>query len=72
MRKMSVSENMVNFVKLIYEDIKFCEQCGENQISKCAPHTKGLHEGSGLIAYLFSIFVNDVIWYIDTEGILEL
>jgi hypothetical protein len=25
-----------------------------------------------LIAYLFSIFVNDVIWYIDTEGILEL
>ena len=72
MRKMSVSESIVSFVKLTYEDIKFCEQCGENQISNCAPHTKGLCEGSGLIAYLFSIFVNDVVWYIDTEGILEL
>jgi hypothetical protein len=31
MRKTEVSENMVS--NIMYQDIKFCEKCGENQKS---------------------------------------
>jgi Reverse transcriptase (RNA-dependent DNA polymerase). len=43
MRKVGVSGNVVNCIKIIYQGISFCVECGEDQISSCAPQTKGAH-----------------------------
>jgi hypothetical protein len=51
----------------MYQDIKFCVKCGENQRSNCAPRTKGLYHDCGLSPYLFNIFINDIIDYTDKE-----
>jgi hypothetical protein len=37
MRKTGVSENMLNGITVVYQDVKFCVKCGENHISNCAP-----------------------------------
>jgi hypothetical protein len=67
MRKIGVSENVVSNTEKMYQDIKFCVKCGENQRSSCAPQTKGLRQGCGLSPYLFNTFINDIIDYIDKE-----
>ena len=67
MRKTGVSENMVSNREKMYQDIKFCVKCGENQRSSCAPQTKGLCQGCGLSLHLFNIFINYIIDYIDKE-----
>jgi hypothetical protein len=69
MRKMGVSENMVNCIEIMYQDTKFCVRCGENQRSSHAPPPppKELCQGCGFSPYLFNIFINDIIAYIDNE-----
>lgn len=31
------SENMINYITVMSQDIMFCVKCGENHISSCAP-----------------------------------
>jgi hypothetical protein len=42
MRKIGVSENMVNCVGIMYEDTKFCVKCGVNEVPDFAPKTRGV------------------------------
>jgi hypothetical protein len=69
MRKIGASENVTNCMKVMYQDIKVCVKCGQNQTSSCQLQTKGAHQGCGLSPYLFNIFLNDIIEYIHMQGI---
>jgi hypothetical protein len=67
MRKTGVSGSMVSNIKKVYQNITICVKCGENHRSSCASQTKGLRQGCGLSPYLFNIFINHIIDYIDKE-----
>jgi hypothetical protein len=67
MRKMGLSENVVSGIETVYQDITFCEKSGENQVSSCAPQTRGFCQGCGLSHYLFNIFINSIIDYIGVD-----
>jgi hypothetical protein len=41
MRRIGVSENMVNCIKIMYEGTKFCVKCGENEVTTFTPQTRG-------------------------------
>jgi hypothetical protein len=41
MRRLGVSENMVNCTRIMYRGTKFCVKCGENEVTTIAPQTGG-------------------------------
>jgi hypothetical protein len=59
---------MVSCIKMMYQDINFCVECEENQIFSCAPQTEGVCQDCGSSPCLFSIFINDILVYLDIEG----
>jgi hypothetical protein len=52
MQKTGVGENMINWITIIYQDIKFFVKCGEKLISSCALQRKGLCQVCGFRPYL--------------------
>jgi hypothetical protein len=54
------SENVTNCIKVMYQDIKVCVKCGQNQISSCTPQTKGALQVCGFSPYLINILPNDI------------
>jgi hypothetical protein len=55
----------------MYQDITFCTNCGENQISSCLSQRKGVCQGCGLYLYFFNILTNNTE-YLDIQGICSL
>ena len=55
----------------MYQDIKFCTNCGEKQISSCSPQRKGVCQGCSLCLYFFNILINNTE-YLDIQGICSL
>jgi hypothetical protein len=47
----------------MYEGIKFCVRCDNNEVNNFVTQTKGVIQGCSLSPYLFNIFV-DIIGYI--------
>jgi hypothetical protein len=39
MRRIGVSENMLNCKRIMYESANFCVKCGENEVTTFAPQT---------------------------------
>jgi hypothetical protein len=68
LRRIVVSENMVNCIKIMYESTKFCVKCGENEVTTFAPQTSGVRQGCSLSPYLFNIFINDIMEYINVDN----
>jgi hypothetical protein len=68
MRSIGVSENMVNCIRIMYEGTKFCVKCGENEVTTFAPQTRGVRQGCSLSSYLFNIFINDIMEYINVDN----
>ena len=62
-----MSANVVNSIKTVYQYIQFCVKCGHNQISSCAPQIRGFRQYCGLRPYLFNIFRNYTVGYVDAE-----
>jgi len=40
-KKMGVSENIGNCIKIMYQDTKFCVKCRENLVTSCTTQTEG-------------------------------
>jgi hypothetical protein len=68
MRRIGVGENMANCIKIMYECTKFCMKCGENKVTTFAPQTRGVRQGCSLSQYLFNIFINDNMEYINVDN----
>jgi hypothetical protein len=68
MRRIGVSENMVNCIRIIYEGTKFCVKCGENEVTTFALQTRGVRQGCSLSPYLFNIFIKGVMEYINVDS----
>jgi hypothetical protein len=68
MRRIGVSKNMVNFIRIMYEGTKFGVKYGENEVTTLAPQTREVTQGCSLSPYLFNIFINDIMEYINVDS----
>jgi hypothetical protein len=68
MRRIGVCENMVNCIWIIYEGTTFCVKYLENEVTTFAPKTRGVRQGRSLSPYLFHIFINDIMGYINIDN----
>jgi hypothetical protein len=57
MRMKGVSKRMVSCFSNMYEGIKFCVRCGNNEVTNFVTQTKGVRQGCSLSPYLFNIFI---------------
>jgi hypothetical protein len=67
MRKKGVSDNMVECIKKMYDNTKFCLKCGGNKVTDFVEQRRGVRWGCSLSPYLFIIFIDDIMGYI-SEG----
>jgi hypothetical protein len=67
MRKRDLSENMVRCIKKMYEGIKFGVKCDGDNVTNFVEHKRGVRYGCSLSPHLISIFIDDVVDYIN-EG----
>jgi hypothetical protein len=66
-RKKGVRDNMVECVKEMYNDTKFCVKCGGDKVTDFVKQIRGVRQGCILSPCLFHIFISDIIDYI-SEG----
>jgi hypothetical protein len=65
--KKGVSDNMVECIKKMYNDTKFCVKCGGNEVTDIVEQRRDVRQGCSLSPYLFYIFIDDIMDYI-SEG----
>jgi hypothetical protein len=63
-RKKGVSDNMVECIKKMYNDTKFCVKCGGDKVTDFVKERRGVRQGCSLSLYLFNIFIEDITDYI--------
>jgi hypothetical protein len=59
---------VVNCIRIMYEHTKFCAKCGENEVTTLSLQTRGVGWGCSLSPYLFNIFINDIMEYINADN----
>jgi Reverse transcriptase (RNA-dependent DNA polymerase). len=67
MRKIEVSENMLNCIKIMYQDIKFCVKKTSYLVVQLPLPPEGVSQGCSLSTYLFNTFINHIIQFLDTD-----
>jgi hypothetical protein len=51
MRKKGVSDNMVEYIKKMYDDTKFCVKCGGNEVTDFVEQRRRVRQGCSLSPY---------------------
>jgi hypothetical protein len=59
LRRKAVSDNMMKYVKKIYDGIKFCVKRGDDEVTEFIEQRRGIQVYS-LSPYLFNIFIDDI------------
>jgi D-mannonate dehydratase len=64
MRRNEISDKMLNCIKKMYNGIKFCVKCGEEEVTDCVEQIKRC-ETRLQFQPLFNIFIDDVTDYLN-------
>jgi hypothetical protein len=67
MKKKGVSDNMVECIKKMYDDTKFCVKCCGNEVTHFVEQRRSVRQGCSLSPYFFNIFIDGIMDYI-SEG----
>jgi hypothetical protein len=68
MENKCVSDNMVKWISEMYDGIKICVKCGENEVTDFIEQTRRVGQGCSLSPYVFNIFIDDNIDYISKDN----
>lgn len=60
MRKKDVSDNMMEGIKKMYDDTKFCMNCSGGKVTDFVKQERGVRQGCSLSPYLFNIFTDNI------------
>lgn len=61
MRIMTVSENIINRIRKLYEGTKFCVNYPDNKVANFALRTRGVELGCSLSSHFCNILISDII-----------
>jgi hypothetical protein len=68
LRGKGISGNMGKCIEEMYDRIKFCVKCGEDEVIDFIEQGRRVRKGYGFSLYLFNIFMDDIIDYISKDN----
>ena len=69
MQKKWVSENKVQLIQRMYDEIQFCVKWSYEEVTEPMIQGTGVRQGRYHAPYLFNIFTADIIDYISKENV---
>jgi hypothetical protein len=56
-----MSDNKVKCIEEMFDGIKFCVTCGEDEVTDFMEQRRGVRQGSSFSPHFFNIFIDDII-----------
>jgi hypothetical protein len=61
LRRKVISDNVMKCIEEMFDGIKFCAKCGEDEVTDFMEQRRGVEQGSSFSPHLFNILINDII-----------